>query len=169
MLSGRKKSQLTPWLWGLTVAASRNRSSWSGAWAGEWKELCSGPSSRRQSLCSPRPSPGSTPAHAQLLSRVPLCVIPWTVARLAPLSIGFLRQEYWSGLPFPSPGSVPDPRIEPASPAVVGRFFTTETPGKLWCFCVSYRTLILLFYHPALKSHGPGELVGLSQGGNIIP
>ena len=100
MLSGRKKSQLTPWLWGLTVAASRNRSSWSGAWAGEWKELCSGPSSRRQSLCSPRPSPGSTPAHAQLLSRVPLCVIPWTVARLAPLSIGFLRQEYWSGCHF---------------------------------------------------------------------
>ena len=100
VLSGREKSRLTPRLWGLTVAVSRNRSSWSGAWAGEWKELCSGPWSRRQSLCSPRPSTAFTCAHAQLLSRVQLFVIPWTVARLAPLSMGFLRQEYWSGCHF---------------------------------------------------------------------
>ena len=45
-------------------------------------------------------------------------VIPWTVARQASLSMGFPRQEYWSGLPFPSPGDLPDPGIEPGSPAL---------------------------------------------------
>ena len=44
--------------------------------------------------------------------------------------LGFPRQEYWSGLPFPSPGDPPDPGIETASPALAGRFFTTEPPGK---------------------------------------
>ena len=48
-------------------------------------------------------------------SCVQLFVTPWTVARQAPLSMGFSRQEYWSGLPFPSPGDLPDPGIEPAS------------------------------------------------------
>ena len=48
----------------------------------------------------------------------------------APLSVRFLRQEYWSGLPFPSPGNLPDLQIEPTSPALAGRFFTTEQPGK---------------------------------------
>ena len=48
----------------------------------------------------------------------------------APLSVGFSRQEYWSGLPFPSPGDLPDPGIEPAFAALVGEFFTTEPPGK---------------------------------------
>ena len=48
----------------------------------------------------------------------------------APLSMGFPRQEYWSGLPCPPPGDLPDPGIEPASPALAGRFFTTEPPGK---------------------------------------
>ena len=54
------------------------------------------------------------------------------VAHQAPLSMGFLRQECWSGLPFPSPGYLPNPRIEPVSPALAGRFFTTEPPGNLW-------------------------------------
>ena len=44
----------------------------------------------------------------------------------------FLSQEYWNGLPFPSPGDLPRPRIEPESPALAGRFFTTEPPGKPW-------------------------------------
>ena len=59
---------------------------------------------------------------------------PWTVAHQAPLSVGFPRQECWSRLPFPSPGDLPDPGIEPVSPALAGRFFTTEPPGKplLW-------------------------------------
>ena len=56
---------------------------------------------------------------------------PYTVARQAPLSMGFSRQEHWSGLPFPPPGDLPDPRIEPASlasPALAEGFFTTAPP-----------------------------------------
>ena len=52
------------------------------------------------------------------LSRVRLFVTPWTVAYQAPLSMGFSRQEYWSGLPFPSPGDLPNPGIEPGFPAL---------------------------------------------------
>ena len=55
---------------------------------------------------------------------------PWTVALQAPLSMKFSRQEYWSGLPFTSPGDLPDSGIKPKSPALAGRFFTTEPPGK---------------------------------------
>ena len=58
---------------------------------------------------------------------------PWTVALQLPPSMGFSRQEYWSGLPCPPPGDLPDPGIEPASltsPALAGVFFTASTPGK---------------------------------------
>ena len=68
------------------------------------------------------------------LSRVQLFATQWTVALQAPLSMGFPRQEYWSRLPFPSPGDLPDPETEPtcpASAALAGRFFTTKPPGKL--------------------------------------
>ena len=54
----------------------------------------------------------------------------WTVAHQAPVSIGCLRQEYWSGLPFPSPVDLPDPGTESTSPALAGGLFTTEPPGK---------------------------------------
>ena len=57
----------------------------------------------------------------------------WTVARQAPLSLGFPKQGYWSGLPFPPPGNLPYRGIEPVSPmspALAGGFFTTETPGN---------------------------------------
>jgi len=57
-------------------------------------------------------------------------VAPWTEAHQALLSKGFLRQEYWSGLPFPSPGDPPDPGLEPTSPALAGGFFTAEPLGK---------------------------------------
>ena len=55
---------------------------------------------------------------------------PWTVACHAALSMGFPRQEYWSGLPFPSPGDLPDSEVTPASPALVGGLFTAEPPVK---------------------------------------
>ena len=61
-----------------------------------------------------------------VLSCVQLFVTPWTVACQAPLSIGFSRQEYWSGLPFPTPGDLLDLGIEPASPALEGGFFATK-------------------------------------------
>ena len=57
-------------------------------------------------------------------------VTPWTVAQQAPLSMGFPRQEYCNGLPFPSPGDLPDPGTEAVSPALAGIFFTAEPPGK---------------------------------------
>ena len=56
------------------------------------------------------------------LSHVQLFVTPWTVAHLALLSLGFLRQEYWNGLPFPSPGDLPGLGIEPVSPALADGF-----------------------------------------------
>ena len=73
----------------------------------------------------------------------------WAVALQAPLSMGFPRQEYWSGLPFPLPGDLLDPGIEPmspASPALAGEFFTTETPEKP-------KTLTALFFitYPRLQ------------------
>ena len=55
---------------------------------------------------------------------------PWTVACQAPLAMGFPKQEYWSGLPFPSLGALSEPGIQPVSPALAGGFFTTEPPGK---------------------------------------
>ena len=54
----------------------------------------------------------------------------WTASRQAPLSMGFFRQEYWRGWPFPSPGDLPDPGTEPTSPVSAGRLFTAEPPGK---------------------------------------
>ena len=71
--------------------------------------------------------------HAQSFNRAGLFCDPWTVAHLAPLSMGFSRQEYWSGLPFPPPGDLLNTGIKPVSlisPASAGRFFTTEPPGK---------------------------------------
>ena len=73
-------------------------------------------------------------------SRVRLSATPWIIAHQRPLSIGFSRQEYWRGLPWPPPGGLPDPGIEPASPtspALQADFFflTTELPGKpMWVY-----------------------------------
>ena len=64
------------------------------------------------------------------LSRVRLFATPWTVAHQAPPSMGFSRQEYRSGLPFPSPGDLPDPGIEPWSPAFQADTLTSEPRGK---------------------------------------
>ena len=61
---------------------------------------------------------------------VQLFAIPWTVAYKAPLSMEFSRQEYWSGFKFPSPGDIPDPRIEPRSPALQADVLPSEPPGN---------------------------------------
>ena len=66
----------------------------------------------------------------EMLSHVRLFATLWTVAHQALLSMEFSRQEYWSRLPFPPPGDLPEPAIEPMSPAFAGGFFTTEPPGK---------------------------------------
>ena len=67
---------------------------------------------------------------AQLLGCLQLFATPWTIACQAPLSMEFSRQEYWSGLPFPSPGDLPDPVIEPRSPTLQADALTSEPPGK---------------------------------------
>ena len=66
----------------------------------------------------------------KLFSRVRLFSTPWTVAHQAPPSMGFSRQEYWSGLPSPSPGDLPNPGIEPTSPALEADALTSEPPGN---------------------------------------
>ena len=71
-----------------------------------------------------------TCVHGQSLGHVWIFVTPWTAALQFPLSMGFSWQLYWSGLPLPPLGDLPDPGTEPASPALAGRFFTTEPPRK---------------------------------------
>ena len=85
--------------------------------------------------------------YACSLSCVLLFVTLWVVACQAPLFMGFSRQEYWSGLPYPPPGDLPDLRIEPeslTSPALEGRFFTTsatwEAPRRVYSTVVSYHS-----------------------------
>ena len=68
-------------------------------------------------------------AHTRACSVVSVCD-PMTVATKAPLSMGFFKQKYRSGLPASSPGDIPDPRIEPTSPESAGGFFSTELPRK---------------------------------------
>ena len=76
-------------------------------------------------------------------SHVSLFATPWTVALLGPLSMGFCRQEYWSGLPFPPAGGLPDPGIEPTSLAFTawaGEFFTTSPTWEAHFFVLAYMT-----------------------------
>ena len=70
---------------------------------------------------------------------------PWTAARQAALSMGCPRQEYWSGLPFPPPGDLPNPGIDPTSPALAGVFFTAEPPGKPYGL-ITRLNFLLYFY-----------------------
>jgi len=79
-----------------------------------------------------------------MLSHVQLFATPLTVAYQSPLSRGCSRQEYWSELPFPPPGNLPNPGTEPTSPASAGGFFTTEPPGKPY---LSFGSEIKCFYH----------------------
>ena len=79
---------------------------------------------------------------AHVLSCIWLFVTPWTVAHQAPLSMEFCRQEYWSGLPFPSLGDLPDPGIEPMSPALAGNSLPLSHLGSsLFPIYVSFQDL----------------------------
>ena len=73
------------------------------------------------------------------LSHVRLFATPWPVAHQAPPSLGFSRQEYWSGLPIPSPGDLPDPGIEPRSPALQADALISEPPEKPYYICESVK------------------------------
>ena len=69
-----------------------------------------------------------------LVAQLCLTATLWTVACHAPPSLGFSRQEYWSGLPLTTSGDLPSPGSKPMSPALVGRFFNTEPPGKPYMY-----------------------------------
>ena len=73
--------------------------------------------------------------------------IPWTLAHQCPLSMGFPRQEYWSGLPFPSPGDLLDPGTEPRSPALQADALPSEPPGSFLCAngIKSFLYLVIVF------------------------
>ena len=89
---------------------------------------------------------------------------PWTVAHQAPQSMGFSRQEYWSGLPFPSPGDLPNPGIKPRSPALQVNALTSEPPGKPLHICLfsvplhqtenSWMTGPICLFHHSVLSQG---------------
>ena len=97
----------------------------------------------------------------KLLSYVWVFEIPWTVAYQAPLFMEFSRQEYWSGLPFPSPGDLPNPGTEPGSPALQANSLPFEPPGKhtllvgmkteQCAYCSTASFLILTLYYSWIK------------------
>ena len=109
--------------------------SWIGLWRGKKWNLYDSQWQTTSSVVGPGSSFKSLPkakwkVKVKSLSRVWLFATPWTVAHKAPPSMGFSRQEYWSGLPFPSPGDLPYPGIEPRSPALQADALTSEPPGK---------------------------------------
>ena len=84
--------------------------------------------------------------YACALSHVRLFSTLWTIARQAPLSMGLPRQEYWSRLPFPTPGDLPNPGIEPASPALAGRFFTSWATREAQVFIYKFINLYIIMF-----------------------
>ena len=98
--------------------------------------------------------------HAQLLQSCwTLCDL-WTIASQAPLSTGFSRQEYWSGLPYLPPEDLPNPGIKPMSPALAGGFFTTELP--MLCYAKSLQSCLTLC-DPIDGSHQAPPSLGFSR------
>ena len=94
----------------------------------------------------------------------PIFATPWTTACQAPLSMEFSRQEYWSGLPFPTPGNLPNPGIKhtsPVSPELAGRLFTTETKAF---DCVDHNKLWKKLQETGIPDHLPCLLRNLCAG-----
>ena len=92
------------------------------------------------------------PCYAQSLSQVQLFATLWTLALQAPLSMGFSRQEHWSRLPFPPPGDLLNPGIEPLSPGLAGRFFTTST---------TWEAQVLVLFVPCIIEPRQTHLFGI--------
>ena len=99
-------------------------------------------------------------SEVKSLSHVRLFATLWTVARQAPLSMGFSRQEYWSGLLFPSPGDLPNPEIEPGSPSLEADALTSEPESlNLFSYMHVYAFLWNLSYFSKIKISFPlGEI-----------
>ena len=100
-----------------------------------------------------KPIPVALSCAKSVQSRLTLCDPVGCIARQAPLAMGFSRQEYWHGLPFPSPGDLPHPGIEPeplGSPALADRFFTMSTSWEACCF---KQICFILSYHGTQFCH----------------
>ena len=104
--------------------------------------------------------------HAHWPSRVLLFVTPWTVTHQAPLSIEFSRQEYWSGLPLPTPGDLPDPGIEPASLSFPALVFTTVPPRKSRA---GSKFIASVLVNPFPYSCSPLTLLTYGGSENVVP
>ena len=105
------------------------------------------------------------------LSRVQLFVTPWTVAYQVPLFIGFSGQEYWHGLPFPSPGDLCNPRIEPGSPTLQADALPSEPPGKSYINTKAHVKIVTLTgnisHGKYCYDHGSSGLEGFPESGSI--
>ena len=108
-------------------------------------------------------------AKALVTQSCPTLETPWTVAHQAPLSVGFSRQEYWSGLPFPSPGDLPDPGIEPASAALQADSLPLSHHGSLPLLLTAHRqnrTACALYHGLAYFTQNPSGDVSLVAKGH---
>ena len=99
------------------------------------------------------------------LSHVQLFLPPWTVACQAPLPMGFSRQEYWSGLPFPSPGDLPNPGIKPGSPELQSGSLPSEPPAKL----LQVYSWVIFTYPHFLLCLNMGQIYVNRNGMHLIP
>ena len=101
-----------------------------------------------------------------MLSRVRLFATPWTAACQAPLSMGFSRHEYWSGLPLPPPGDLPDPGTQlqsPVPPVLAGRFFTVTHFIRLLLLLLSCFSRVRLCATPEMAAHHALPSLGFSR------
>ena len=108
---------------------------------------------------------GVSPLRARSVAQsCPTLAIPWAVVCQTPLSIEFSKLEYWSELPFPSPGDLPNPGIKAVSPALVGRVFTTEPSGKpLMLLCCSLFTYLTTNISHQLRGFITGQFSSSMQ------
>ena len=102
------------------------------------------------------------PVKVKSLSCVQLFATPWTLAHQAPSSMVFSRQEYWSGLPFPSPRDLPNPGIKPQSPALQADALPAEPPGIQWMLAI-WSLVPLPFLNPAWLSRSSQLKPGLEN------
>ena len=122
---------------------------------------------------SPHPSPPHELSECVcvcvlvIVSCVQLFAIPWTVAHQAPLSMEFSRREYCSGFPFPSPGDLPNLRIEPGSPALQADSSLSEPPGKPWSYQWISETLGLTSFDLHLLKSSVSHLLNLGSLGQM--
>ena len=103
-----------------------------------------------------------------VLSCIRFFATPWTVAWHSPLSMEISRQEYWTGLPFPTPEDLPDPEIEPTSLALAGRFFTTTPLGKLPCLGHANKQKQIIRGGKKLKHFAPVKFINHSKCSSIL-